>query len=105
MLTKKDKEYYVIAYDTTKPSAQAYNTYAGYYTSNKENGLPIYYLDLSSSFNKKYYVENNSNPKAQKINDLKMLDGTLIKVSNGKITKYIEGIDKIAEELKVPEKK
>ena len=30
-----------------------------------------------------------------------MKDGTLLHIKNGKITEYIEGIDKIASKLKV----
>ena len=30
-----------------------------------------------------------------------MINGTLLRIKNGKIVEYIEGIDKIAEELKV----
>ena len=101
MLNKNEKEYYVLAYDTKSNNAAAYNTYAGYYTSSKENALKIYYLNLNNGLNKNYYVTENSNPKATSIKDLKMIDGTLLKIKDGKITKYIEGIDKIAEELKV----
>ncbi len=97
----KEKEYYVMAYDTTAVDAQSYSTYTNYYTQNKENALKIYYLDLSNGLNKKYYVTENSNKKAQKIADLKILDGTLLKIKEGKITKYLEGKEAIAQELKV----
>lgn len=103
LLNQPETDYYVLAYDTNGTNASAYVTYAEYYTSSKENPIKIYYLDLSSAFNKDYYVTENSNPKATTIKDLKMLDGTLIRVRNGKITEYTEGISNIAEKLKVEE--
>ena len=100
-LMNPESEYYVLAYDTTSNTASAYVTYAGYYTDEAENPLKIYYLDLNEGFNKEYYVSEESNPKAQKISDLKMLDGTLLRIKDGKIVEYIEGIENIAAELKV----
>lgn len=101
MLKKPEKEYYVLAYDTTGNNKDSYQIYAGYYTQINLKGIKIYYLDLNDVFNEKYYVKENSNPKATNIKDLKMLDGTLLKIENGKITKYIEGIEEVQKELKV----
>ena len=95
ILNNPESEYYVLAY------ANSYVTYGNYHTSNQKNAINIYYLNLNSPFNKDYYVTENSNPKATKISDLKMKDGTLLHIKNGKITEYIEGIDKIASKLKV----
>ncbi len=105
MLTRKDSEYYVLAYDPDSDYASAYNIYASYYTNNQKDAKNIYYLDLNNIMNKDYYVQENSNPKATKISELKMLDGTLIKVKNGKISKYLEGLEAISKELTVTEKK
>lgn len=101
LFNQPEKEYYVLAYDTNSNYASAYVTYGEYYTQKlKDKAIKIYYLDLSSAFNKDYFVTENSNPKATKISDLKIADGTLIKIKNGKITEYTEGIDKIAQKLK-----
>ncbi len=99
----KESEYYVLAYDTTSDQANAYLTYTGYYTSEMEEPLKIYNIKLDNPMNALYYVKENSNPKATKIKDLKILDGTLLKIKNGKIVKYLEGIEAIKNELKVPE--
>ncbi len=99
MLNRPEKEYYVLLYDTTSKNASAYVTYANYYKT-KDNALKVYYLDLTNAFNKDYYVTENSNPNAKKIKDLKVKDGTLIKVKNGAITEYTEGIENIAKKLK-----
>ncbi len=104
ILNQAENQYYVLAYDSTKSDAQAYNTYASYYTSNHEDALKIYYLDLNNGMNKPYYVEENSNQKATKISDLKIKNGTLLKINKGKITKYIEGMDAIKNELKTTAK-
>jgi len=105
MLTAPEKEYYVLAYDTEGNDANAYTTYAGYYKNSQENAIKIYFLDLQNGMNKDYFVKENSNPKATKIKDLKIKDGTLIKIQNGHIAKYIEGLDNIKNELKVTKEK
>ncbi len=105
LLNAPEKEYYVLAYDREKNDANAYATYAGYYANRQEDATKVYYLELNNGLNKDYYVEENSNPNAKKIKDLKMKDGTLIKVQNGKITKYIEGLENIQKELKVTKEK
>ena len=104
LLNRPEDEYYVLAYDSTSNQALAYTTYASYYTSEQEKPIKVYYLNLHEEFNQAYYVTEGSNPKATKISDLKIKDGTLIRVKNGKIAEYIEGTEKIAAELKVEEK-
>lgn len=101
MLSQKEEEYYVLAYDYNSKLASAYETYASTYKANKKDAIKIYNLDLSSAFNKKYHVEENSNPSAKEIKDLKIKDGTLIKIQKGKIVEYVEGLDKIASKLSV----
>ena len=92
LLNAPEKEYYVLAYDTKSTQKQSLSTYTNYYTNTAENPIKIYYLDLANQINKPYYVTEKSNPKATKIQDLKMLNGTLL---------LIEGQNKIKEELKV----
>ena len=104
ILNNPENEYYVLAYDSTGTNASAYITYANYYEDEQKNAIKIYYLDLNNGFNKTYYVTENSNPKATKISELKIKDGTLLKIKKGKITEYIEGLEKIANKLKVTEK-
>lgn len=103
ILNQQEKIYYVLAYDSESTDAASYRNYAGYYTSSDSKNTKVYYVDLSNGMNKKYYVKEGSNPKAKKIEDLKMIDGTLLKIENGKITKYLEGMEAIKKELKVKE--
>ena len=42
-------------------------------------------------FNKKFVSEDKTNKKAKKAGDLKVKDGTLIKIRKGKNVEYIEG--------------
>lgn len=91
-------EYYVLCYDTSKNDANIYVTYGENYKNKK--ALDLYYLDLSSEFNRKYYVDVDSNKEAKKIDELKITDGTLIRIKDGKIVEYIEGIQDISTKLK-----
>ena len=99
MFNQKEEDYYVLAYDFNSDLAVSYrNAVDNYSTVN--NKLKVYFLDLSNAFNNKYYVKENSNPKATSIKDLKMKDGTLIRIKNHKISEYIEGYEEIVKKLK-----
>lgn len=100
LLNAKEDSYYVLAYNFDGDNASSYQNYGSYYTSNNSDHIKVYYLNLNTVFNKPYYVTENSNPKATEIKDLKILDGTLLLIKKGKITKYLEGIDAIFQELK-----
>ena len=95
MLNRSENEYYVLIYDSTGEDALLYSTLS-------TTKAKIYFCDLANSMNSVYYNVNNdnkSNPKATKIADLDLGDITLIKVKNGKISKYLEDYDKIKNEL------
>ncbi len=55
----------------------------------------VYYVDLENGFNKKYSVEEESNPNAQTLADLKVKGPTLVHIADKKIDKYIEGKSEI----------
>ena len=59
----------------------------------------MYYIDLSNKLNESYYSEEESNPKATNIKELKLGDFTLIKVKDGKIVKYLEDEKEVKKEL------
>ena len=82
------KEYYVLFYDFNGPSASLYDYMLGQYKSVK--GHYIYKVDLGSAFNKSI-LSDNTNKSVQSASDLKVKDATLIKISNGKNVKYVEG--------------
>ena len=56
---------------------------------------------MGNFLNADYYVgsDGESNPDAQNISEFAFGDLTLIKVENGKITKYLEDVDAIKEEF------
>lgn len=101
ILNRPYSEYYVLVYNADDTNAVLYSTILTKYM-NKEKNDKIYFCDLANQLNAPYYNVNNdnkSNPKATKIEDLDFGDLTLIKVSKGKITKYIEDLEKIKEIL------
>lgn len=92
-------EYYVISYKKSDEQANYLSTLIQTYLQ-KENHLKIYMADLDDYMNKSFYDKENINSKATTASELKVGDYTLIKFKNGAISKFIEGTEKIAEELK-----
>ena len=97
MLNRPYDEYYVLAFKSEDIDSVIYQTYISLY-SEKENSNKIYLIDLDNELNSKYYSKEG-NTNAKKIDELKISSPTLIKVSNHKISKYIEGKDSISKEL------
>ena len=99
MFNKLDSEYYVMIYDQESTDAVYYSTLINKYSS-KKDALKVYFCDLGNSLNKSYYhKDTKSNPNAKGIEDLSLNDLTLLKISKGKIVKYIESVDNIKAEL------
>lgn len=91
-------EYYVLVYNSKDLQANYYANLVSSY-QNKENALKIYTADLNDSMNEKFYDKNESNPKATEASELKVKDLTLIKIKDKKISKYLEDVDSIKQEL------
>ena len=100
MLEKPEKDYYVIIYDTTGKYMADMSYMISTYNY-KENHLHVYTVDLSNKLNSDYYNPENENVKATSVEDFKFGDITLIKVSNGKVNKYITDYTKMQKELGV----
>lgn len=105
ILNRPYDEYYVLVYDVEDSNAVLYSTIMTKYMQNSSNKnyLKIYYCDLNNTLNKKYYNignDNKSNSQAASTNEFDFGDLTLLKIKNGKITKYIEKLDEIKELLK-----
>ncbi len=81
-------EYYVLFYDFNGPSAVYYDYLFEQYKDSKRNY--IFKVDLGSGFNKNI-LSDDTNKNVQKASDLKVKEATIIKISNGKNVKYIEG--------------
>lgn len=93
VFNRPEKEYLVVFDDYSKNLNPYINTLA------EKNKLRAYKVDMSKPENAKYSSKDeNKNPK--KDSDLKIKGLTLIKISNGKVSEYITGEDKIEEYLK-----
>lgn len=99
MLTRKESDYYVLIYDMDTIEAVTYSGIASKYAS-KEDALTVYFADLGSELNKNYKAESASEVSLSSLDNFKVYDVALIKVSNGKIVKSLSNVDAIAEELK-----
>jgi hypothetical protein len=105
ILNRPYDDYYVMLYDSKGEDATTYSSILSNYMAKKdeENYIKIYYCDLNNSINSEYYNVNNdnkSNPKAKTIEELDLGDLTLIRVKNGKISKYVENVNEIKDLLK-----
>ena len=101
MLNKGTDEYYVLIYDATTEEASSYARLITQYKTGK-NIKATYTVDLSNPLNSKYVATNDeTNPTAIDLNDLRFGKITLLKVKNGKITNAYESVDAIKKELKI----
>lgn len=106
LLDRPYNEYYAMAYDAKDETSMKYQAVYSAYMSKQDKDLTkLYFIDLSNIMNESYVAKDDeeTNPKAEKIEDLKLGEFTLIKIKKGKIVKYIEGIDEIKKELKIGE--
>lgn len=90
---QQEEEYYVYFYDFNEEKSDLTNE-----IMNKLYGKKVYKVDTSSALNSTY-VSEKGNKGAKKLEDLKVVAPTLIKISNKKITKYLEK-DEILKNLK-----
>jgi len=102
MLTRPNKEYYVMAFHSDNADAIYYNALIGKYMQ-KEKAEKVYYIDLDNALNKKYVAEKEEEKSTsfKTIKDLKLGELTLLKVKEGKVTKYITNIEEIKKELDI----
>lgn len=94
----KDSHYFVLYYDMSLEELKStYTNIVSTYEDNEEH-FPIYTVDMSSAFNKKF-VFDTSNPSVQSIDNLKISGPTLIEINQGKVVAYLEGINAISDVL------
>ena len=97
MLTRKETEYYVYAYDEKSKLYSLFEQYIKKYDE-KEDKLPIYRIDLNDGMNKNYI--SNKTVVNDSLEGLKVSDTTLFKVNNGKIEAFYTQSNDIANALK-----
>lgn len=102
MLNRNYSEYYVALYDAEEPQAVMYSAIITKYLES-EDALKVFFCDLSNPLNSDYYVgaDGQTNPDAKDISELALGELTLIKVENGEITEYLEGLDAFKTEFEV----
>lgn len=106
MLNRSESSYYVAIYDCVEGEyiydmssmISSYNT--------KEGHLHLYTIDLSDYLNKNYYDPENVNVNAKTLDEIKVGDITLIKVTtdkkgNKQISKYLVNLEDMKKELGV----
>lgn len=98
-LTREEDKYYVLFYDPSSNIANYFDSWQTSYIEAKKT-TKLYYVDLSKALNKKFVVTTNSNPNAKVVSDLRIKNGTLITVTNGQITSYLENTEEIYKLLK-----
>ena len=101
MLNRPADEYYVAAFSSSDNDMAYYNTLISKYT-NKEKTLPVYYLDTDNALNKDYVAkEEDASTAFTTLEELKLGKFTLLRVKNGKVTKYLTSEDKIKQEFDI----
>lgn len=92
ILKQPEESYYVYFYDFSDKDESISSLI-------ETSEFTIYHVDTGSALNKNYVTEDKSNPKATTLDELKVKNPTLIKVSADKITEYYEGSSEIANAL------
>ena len=98
-LSMSDDNYLVLFYDSSNEDVSS--TYSELISNykNKEEHLPIYYVDMSNTFNKGYTTTEEANTVASKASELLINGPTLIRITNKSIAEYIEGEEDITNYL------
>lgn len=93
IFSQKESSYYVYFYDFDDEE-NLYNII--------DNNIDdkIYKVDTSSGLNSKYITSEKGNENAKSLEDLKVINHTLVKIENDKITKYYEGENSIRDGIK-----
>lgn len=95
-LSMPEDEYLVVFYDNSDEEvASTYSSLVGGYTG----GLKVYTVDMSKGFNKPYVTTDESNKSPEVESDFLINGPTLIKVTDNKVSEYIEGQDGITNYL------
>jgi hypothetical protein len=91
-------DYYVMYYDLSDNYSSALGAlYEGYTKSDSETKM--YLVDLKNKFNQSYVLgeDETINPSPNNIDELKVMNPTLVRVKDKKVIEFITGRDKISE--------
>ncbi|MDD6879409.1 MAG: hypothetical protein PUD59_04210 [bacterium] len=88
-----NSEYFVIFYNFDSSEKSLIDALS----SDLSTIVSIYKVDLSKKFNLSYITNEKSNKKPTSSNELKIYGTTLIRIKNGKVINYVEGLSNIKE--------
>ena len=98
-LSMGDGEYLVICYDKSNEEINStYSTLVSNYKYKSEH-LKIYTVDMSSSFNKKFITDGESNKNPESVDAFAINGPTLFKVTESRVSEYVEGEEAISSYL------
>ncbi len=102
MFNRPEKEYYVAAFSEEDTALAYYNIIISKYSSEKD-ALKVYHLSLDNALNKDYVAteDENSSTKFTNLENLKLGKFTLLKIKEGKVTKFITDIESAKKEFKI----
>lgn len=90
---QKDSTYYVYYYDFNNEITEITSLINSNITD------AVYKVDTNDAFNSNYVVTEGSNTNASSLEDLKVINPTLIKIVNDEIVSYVETKDNIINYL------
>lgn len=99
LFDQKESEYMVIVYDINNKEDKTMENWISYYEG-KNSDVTIYKVDSKNKMNAKYIGEKENENAPTSLEDLKVLDPTIIKIKDGQITEYYEGETSVKEMLK-----
>lgn len=92
----RNDKYLVVYYDFTDTELSELTSTLNNYSYNGK--YRFYTVDMSNGFNKQY-ASKKANKKPTSAEELEIDGPTLIKFEDGKVTRYIEGVDSIVDYL------
>ena len=95
IFNQKEEEYYVYFYDFDNPNSTIESTLTSKLSDDK-----IYRVDTKDALNQNYVTEDSGNKSAQTLEELKVVENTLIKIVNDEIVSYYESEDEIVDNIK-----
>ena len=94
IFNQKDGEYYVYFYDFDNMNSTIEAT-----LSSKLSDAKIYRVNTKDALNQNYVTDVTGNKAAKTLDELKVVDNTLIKIVNNEIVRYYETEDEIVSGL------
>ena len=94
IFNQKDGEYYVYFYDFENMNSTIEST-----LTSKLSDAKIYRVSTKDALNQNYVTEGTGNKSAKTLDELKVVDNTLIKIVNNEIVSYYETEDEIVNGL------